>query len=112
MDAARRLPGARCSRCSLPALLAFELALLPVAARGGWLRAKLRAQAAVLRSLPAMLRRRRARPGDAPRSPDAAFAAALTASLDSPYLGGRRAGPGRCAPPQAAYWRAVRAALR
>ena len=34
----------RCSRCSLPALLASELALLAVAARGGWLGAKLRAQ--------------------------------------------------------------------
>ena len=70
-----------------PALLAFELALLPVAARDGWLRAKLRAQAAVLRSLPWALRRRR-RVQALRRVPAGSFAAALTASLDSPYLGG------------------------
>ena len=60
VDGARRLSRGRCWRCSLPALLASELALLAVAARGGWLRAKLRAQLAVLRSLPWALRRRRA----------------------------------------------------
>ena len=49
-----------------PALLAFELALLPVAARGGWLRAKLRAQAAVLRV---------AAVGAAPAAPGAGAAA-------------------------------------
>ena len=32
VDAARRLPARRCCRCCCPALLAFELALLPVAA--------------------------------------------------------------------------------
>ena len=36
----------------LPALLVAELAFVAVAARGGWLGAKLRAQAAVLRGLP------------------------------------------------------------
>ena len=51
-------PGALLWRV-LPALLALELALLPVAAVGGWLPAKLRAQAAVLRSLGWALRRRR-----------------------------------------------------
>jgi GT2 family glycosyltransferase len=94
----------------LPALLAFEVALLPVAWRGGWLGAKLRAQAAVLRLLPAMVRRRRAVQGTR-RVPDAAFAAALTASLDSPYLAAAARVPGLRAA-QAGYWRAVRAALR
>ena len=43
----------------LPALLASEAALLVVAARGGWLRAKLRSQAAIVRELPQILVRRR-----------------------------------------------------
>jgi hypothetical protein len=69
-----------------PALLGAELALLAVAARGGWLRQKLRAQAAVLAALPAMLARRRA--VQAGRKIGAAeFAERLTADLDSPYLG-------------------------
>src|SRR3954469_24613447 len=93
-----------------PALVCFELALLPVAWRGGWLGAKLRAQAAVLRLLPAMLRRRRLVQATR-RVPDAAFAAALTDSLDSPYLAAAARVPGLRAA-QAAYWRAVRAALR
>jgi GT2 family glycosyltransferase len=69
-----------------PALLSAELALLAVAARGGWLRQKLRAQAAVLAALPAMLARRRV--VQAGRKIGAAeFAERLTADLDSPYLG-------------------------
>jgi N-acetylglucosaminyl-diphospho-decaprenol L-rhamnosyltransferase len=93
-----------------PALLAFEVALLAAAWRGGWLTAKLRAQAAVIRLLPAMVRRRRA--VQATRRADAAaFAAALTASLDSPYLAPAARVPGLAAA-QGAYWRAVRAALR
>ncbi|MDQ3741625.1 MAG: glycosyltransferase family 2 protein, partial [Actinomycetota bacterium] len=43
-----------------PALLVFEVVLLLASWRGGWLRAKLRAQAAVLRELPQILARRRA----------------------------------------------------
>jgi N-acetylglucosaminyl-diphospho-decaprenol L-rhamnosyltransferase len=93
-----------------PALVCFELALLPAAWRGGWLGAKLRAQAAVVRLLPAMLRRRRLVQATK-RVPDAAFAAALTSSLDSPYLALAGKVPGLRAA-QAAYWRAVRAALR
>jgi N-acetylglucosaminyl-diphospho-decaprenol L-rhamnosyltransferase len=93
-----------------PALVCFELALLPVAWRGGWLGAKLRAQAAVVRLLPAMLRRRRLVQATR-RVPDSAFAAALTASLDSPYLAAAGRVPGLRAA-QAAYWRVVRAALR
>jgi GT2 family glycosyltransferase len=93
-----------------PALLAFELALLVVAGAGGWLRAKLRAQAAVLRSLRWALRRRRA--VQALRVVDeAAFARGLDASLASPFLG-RAVGLPGIARGQAAYWRAVRRALR
>jgi N-acetylglucosaminyl-diphospho-decaprenol L-rhamnosyltransferase len=92
-----------------PALLAFEVALLAAAWRGGWLGAKLRAQAAVVRLLPAMVRRRRAVQATR-RTEVGAFAAALTASLDSPYLAGAARVPGVRAA-QAAYWRAVRAAL-
>lgn len=70
----------------LPALLGAELALLVVAARGGWLPAKLRAQLAVLRSLPWALRRRR-RVQRTRRTSLNVFTDALTAALDSPFLG-------------------------
>lgn len=83
-----------------PALLGFEVALLLVAARDGWLRAKLRAQWAVLRSLRTAVRRRRRVQRDLPAS---AFAAALTADLDSPHL----SAPPVAARAQAAYWRLV-----
>ncbi len=66
----------------LPALLASELALLAVAARGGWLRAKLRAQAATLTAMPAVLRRR-ARVQRSRAVSAREFSAALTASLES-----------------------------
>ena len=94
----------------LPALLAFEVALLPAAAAGGWLSPKLRAQAAVVRELPAILRRRRAI--QAERSCSAGvFAAALTPGLDSPLLAGARRLPG-VARLLRLYWRAVTALLR
>src|SRR5919201_1191451 len=92
-----------------PALVAFEAALLLAASRGGWLRAKLRAQAAVLASLPAMLRRRRAVQATR-RIAARAFAERLTASLDSPYLEGAARVPGVDAA-QRWYRRAVRAGL-
>jgi GT2 family glycosyltransferase len=89
----------------LPALLVFELALLPVAAAGGWLGAKGRAQRAVLGELPALwARRRRVQRGRAVGA--AAFAAHLTASLDSQYLG-RAARIPLLARAQAAVWAAV-----
>jgi GT2 family glycosyltransferase len=92
-----------------PALLAAEVGLLAVAARGGWLRAKLRAQAAVLRALPAMLARRRA--VQARGSVGAAeFARRLTAELDSPYLG-PVAQVAPLAAAQRAYWALVLRAL-
>jgi GT2 family glycosyltransferase len=94
----------------LPALLGAELVLLLVAARGGWLRAKLRAQAAVLRELPQILARRREvqlrREVGA-----AALAARLSAGLDNPYLG-REARIRGLAALQRGYWAAVRAILR
>jgi len=92
-----------------PGLLAFEVALLVAAWRGGWLRPKLRAQAAVLRALPAMLRRRRAVQATRRLAPRA-FAAPLAASLDSPYLESAARVHGVDAA-QRLYWRAVRAVL-
>jgi N-acetylglucosaminyl-diphospho-decaprenol L-rhamnosyltransferase len=88
-----------------PALLAAELALLAVAWRGGWLREKLRAQAAVLRSLPGMPARRR-RVQQVRAVSAAEFAGRLSAELDNPNLG-----PLAQVPPlavlQRAYWSAV-----
>ena len=89
----------------IPALLGAELALLAVAARGGWLRHKLRAQAAVIATLPAMLERRRA--VQATRVVGAReFARRLTAELDSPYLG-PLAELAALARAQRAYWALV-----
>lgn len=93
-----------------PGLLALEVALLAVAAAQGWLGAKLRAQAAVLRSLGTIAARRRRVQALRTVSP-AAFAAGLTAALDSPFLGAAsRVAP--LAGGQALYWRLVRRALR
>ncbi len=70
----------------MPALLATELALLVVAAAGGWLGPKLRANADVARALPRLLRERRE--VQATAAIDAAtFAECLTAELDSEFLG-------------------------
>jgi GT2 family glycosyltransferase len=93
-----------------PALLATELALLAVAAAGGWLPQKLRATAETLRALPRLLRERRA--VQASRTVTAAaFAAWLTPGLDSPFLGPvARVRPLRWA--LAAYWRLVIGLLR
>jgi len=93
----------------VPALAAAELALLGVAAGGGWLRAKLRANARVLRELPLILRRRRTVQGRRTVSVRA-FADALSADVGSPYLGplAARAGLVRA---QAGYWRTVSSLL-
>jgi N-acetylglucosaminyl-diphospho-decaprenol L-rhamnosyltransferase len=93
----------------LPALLVFDLGLLAVAASGGWLGAKLRAQAAVLRTLPRAIARRRKVQAMRAVAP-AAFAAWLTPALDSPYLGGP-ANVAAVRALQAGYWRLVRALL-
>ncbi len=68
-----------------PGLLAAELAIVLVAARGGWLWPKLRAQAATLAWLPHLPARRRAVQRTR-RVSASVFAARLNASLDSPYL--------------------------
>ena len=69
-----------------PALLATELALLVVAAAGGWLPQKLRAGLETLRAMPALLRQRRAIQARRTVAP-AEFARCLTADLDSVFLG-------------------------
>ncbi len=92
-----------------PALAAAELALLAVAAQGGWLRAKLRANGSVLRQLPLILRRRRE--VQRTRAVDAlAFAKGLSGDVESPYLGPAARQPVLVAA-QRAYWRAVRGVL-
>lgn len=88
----------------LPALLAAELGLLAVAAREGWLRSKLRAQAAVLAGLAGTLARRR-RVQRSRRIGSAELADRLTSALDSPYLSGVARSP--LATAQAVYWRLV-----
>ena len=94
----------------LPALIGAEAALLIVAVRGGWLRAKLRAQAAVLGELPQILARRRE--VQATRTAGAAeLAERLSATLDNPYLGGLARVPA-IDRAQRGYWLAVLGALR
>ncbi len=90
----------------LPALLALEVALLFVAWRGGWLKAKLRAQVAVLRTL-GRTRARRAVVQRTRRVSTGEFAAGLTAGMASPYL----AVPPPAERAQAGYWRVVRGLL-
>jgi N-acetylglucosaminyl-diphospho-decaprenol L-rhamnosyltransferase len=93
-----------------PALVATELALVAVAAAGGWLPQKLRANAAVAGALPRLLRERRAI--QAARAISAAeFAGALTPALDSPFLG-RAASSRLLRRALDAYWRLVLRALR
>jgi len=91
-----------------PALMAAEIGLLAIAAREGWLGAKLRAQAAVLHALPRTFARRRA-VQQARRVAPSEFAAHLTSSLDSRYLTGANR-PWLNAP-QALYWSLLRTAL-
>jgi GT2 family glycosyltransferase len=92
-----------------PALLATELALLLVAAAGGWGRQKLRANREVLTWLPRLLRERRAIQRQ--RTVSAAeFASWLTPDLDSELISPLvRSGPARLL--LRGYWRAVRALL-
>lgn len=91
-----------------PALLAAELGLLAIAAREGWLAAKLRAQRAVLSGLAVTLARRR-RVQRSRGISALEFSRQLTRSLDSPYLAA--ANSPWLNVPQAAYWRLVRGAL-
>lgn len=92
-----------------PALVVTELAVLAAALAGGWAPAKLAAWADVIGALPRLMRERRSIQSRA-RVGAGDFAAALSARLDSPYLG---AAAGR-APVRlalAGYWAAVRLAL-
>lgn len=104
----RTYPGALLALLA-PALIATELALLPVAAAGGWGREKLRANLAFLRWLPRLLRERRS--VQRQRTISAAeFAAALTPDLDSELISPLvRTWPFRLA--LRAYWRLVRLLL-
>jgi N-acetylglucosaminyl-diphospho-decaprenol L-rhamnosyltransferase len=93
----------------MPGLIATELALLAIAAAGGWLPQKLAAWADTLGSLPQLRRERGAI--QARRTIAAVeFARPLTADLESPYLGA----PGRSGPLRTllrGYWSAVVALL-
>jgi GT2 family glycosyltransferase len=96
--------------CIAPALMATELALVAVAARGGWLGQKLLAWADTWRRLGSLLAERREI--QARRTVSAGrFAAALTADLDSAYLGaaGRS---GVLGATLRAYWAVVLKLLR
>jgi GT2 family glycosyltransferase len=89
-----------------PALLATELALLAVAARGGWLPQKLHALSSAARALPAVREQRRAVAG-LRRIPDRAFARHLERHL-GPEFG---AGVARVSAPMLeAYARVMRLA--
>jgi len=92
-----------------PALLATELALLAVAAQGGWLRQKLAANAEFLRWAPRLLAERRRIQRQ--RTIGAGeFAALLSADLDSPFISPlARSWPARLL--LRGYWRAVRLLL-
>jgi hypothetical protein len=92
----------------LPALIGAEIALIAVSASGGWLRAKLASQAAVLREMPSIVRRRR-RVQAMRTAPAVEFARHLSARLDSPYLAGLQRD--RLRRLQRSYWCAVRALL-
>ena len=92
-----------------PALLCLELALIAVALRGGWLKAKLRSQLAVIRDLPAILGRRRDVQATR-RITASAFARSLSVSLDSPFVADVRRVPG-IVTAQAGYFRGVLAVL-
>ena len=94
----------------LPALLATELAMLVVAAAGGWGRQKLLAIGDTIAALPRLFRERREI--QARRKISAAeFAAWLTPDLDSRYLGRASRSPLLRALLRG-YWALVRAVLR
>jgi GT2 family glycosyltransferase len=105
----RTYPGALLALLA-PALLATELALLPVAAAGGWGRQKLRANREFIRWLPRLLGERKAL--QRRRTIGAAeFAATLTPDLDSVLISPLvRTWPARLL--LRTYWRLVRALLR
>jgi GT2 family glycosyltransferase len=81
----RTYPGALLALIA-PALVATELALVPISVRGGWGAQKLASWLDVLRWLP-RLRRERLAIQRRRRIEAGAFARALTPELDSAYLG-------------------------
>lgn len=88
-----------------PALAATELALVVIAAAGGWLPQKLGAWGDTFRALPRLVGERRHIQASA-RIGSGHFAASLTSGLDSPFLG--RAGSSRVlARLLASYWGVV-----
>jgi hypothetical protein len=104
----RTYPGALLALLA-PALIATELALLPVAAAGGWGRQKLRANREFIRWLPHLMRERRALQRQRKISA-AEFAAALTPDLDSDLISPLvRSLPARLL--LRSYWRLVRLLL-
>jgi N-acetylglucosaminyl-diphospho-decaprenol L-rhamnosyltransferase len=72
-----------------PAFVAFEVAILALAVRGGWGRAKVRSWRSAARHLPAIRERRRQVQERAVLGPGA-FAERLTAHLDGAYFAGLR----------------------
>jgi GT2 family glycosyltransferase len=94
----------------LPGLVATELGLLVIATASGWGGQKLQAIGDVVRSLPALLRERRA--VQATRTvPAREIATHMTAELDSDYLGPQARNPLLRALLRG-YWRVVLALLR
>lgn len=93
----------------MPALLATEIALIPVSVAGGWGKQKLLANVDVLRRLPSTLAERR-EIQDSRRLSPTQFAEILTPDLDSPFFG--PIGKNRIVRSLLrGYWRAVRALL-
>jgi GT2 family glycosyltransferase len=94
----------------VPGLIATELALLVIAAAGGWLPQKLRANVEAIRSLPRLRRERREIQATA-RIGASDFAAVLVPGLDSSFLG-RAAGSSSLRRLLTIYWGAVLRLLR
>lgn len=93
----------------VPALIATEMALIPVSLAGGWGRQKLLANLDVLRRLPGTLAERREIQASRRVSPRQ-FADILTPDLDSPFFG--KVGRNRAVRTLLrGYWRAVRMLL-
>jgi GT2 family glycosyltransferase len=100
----RTYPGALLAALA-PALAATEVALLVASLLGGWSGQKLRAWGDTLAALPRLLRERRAIQATRAVSA-AAFAGALTPTLDSAYLG-RASRSGALAALLRGYWALV-----
>ena len=100
VDGARRLPGARCWLLLAPGAAGVRGARCwPAPRRGGWLRAKLRAQARSSATCGAIADAPPRDAGDGTRRAPRDFAAALTAAMDSPFLAAHpRARACCCAP--------------